>query len=95
MLQCPPRRPASRRDWQRPALIARYRTMRALSGGPTGGQFCRRASKPQFQNDSGLPQGPADPCPGRLLMRQTACVRRIPSWYDRRRHPWEGAPWSA
>jgi hypothetical protein len=29
-----------------------------------------------IQNDSGLPQGPADPSPGRLLMRQTACTRR-------------------
>ena len=23
-------------------------------------------------------------------MRQTACAWRVPSWYDRRRHPWEG-----
>jgi hypothetical protein len=50
---------------------------------------------PSIQNDSGLPQGPADPSTGRLLMRQTACARRVPSWYDRRRHPWEGAPCSA
>jgi hypothetical protein len=55
----------------------------------------RRASKSQFQKDSGLPQRPADPSPGSLLMRQTACVRRSPSWYDRLRHPWEGAPCSA
>jgi hypothetical protein len=40
-----------------------------------------------IQNNSGLPQGPADPFPARLLMRQTACARRAPSWYDRRRHP--------
>ena len=25
-------------------------------------------------------------------MRQTACARRVPTWYDRRRHSWEGAP---
>jgi hypothetical protein len=29
-----------------------------------------------IQNDSGPPQGPGDPFPGRLLMRQTACARR-------------------
>ena len=29
-----------------------------------------------FQNDSGLPQGPAAPFIGRLLMHQTACARR-------------------
>src|SRR6476646_8000718 len=28
-------------------------------------------------------------------MRQTACARRVSSWYDRRRHLWEGAPCSA
>src|SRR6476660_4771197 len=27
-------------------------------------------------------------------MRQTARTRRVPSWYDRRQHPWEGAPMS-
>jgi hypothetical protein len=31
---------------------------------------------PDFQNDSGLPQGPADRHTGTLLMRQTACARR-------------------
>ena len=30
-----------------------------------------------IQNNSGLPQGPADPSTGRLLMRQTACARRF------------------
>ena len=39
-----------------------------------------------FQNDSGLPQGPADLSTGRLLMRQTTCPGGVPSWYDRRRH---------
>jgi len=29
-----------------------------------------------IQNDSGPPQRPADPSPGRLLMRQTTCARR-------------------
>ena len=29
-----------------------------------------------IQNNSGRPQGPADPSTGRLLMRQTACTRR-------------------
>ena len=47
-----------------------------------------------IQNDSVLPQGPADPSLGSLLMRQTACARRSLGWYDRRRHPWEGAPMS-
>jgi hypothetical protein len=27
-----------------------------------------------FQNDSGLPQGPADPVTAKLMTRQTACV---------------------
>ena len=38
-----------------------------------------QASEPAagFQNNSGLPQGPADLPPGRLLMRQTACTRRF------------------
>jgi hypothetical protein len=31
-----------------------------------------------IQNDSGLPQGPADPSPVRVLMRQTACVFAVP-----------------
>ena len=40
----------------------------------------RSASSTSIQNDSGLSQGPADRGTGRLLMRQTACVRRVPSW---------------
>jgi hypothetical protein len=34
-----------------------------------------------MQNNSGPPQGPADLSTGRLLVRQTACARRVPSWY--------------
>ena len=44
-----------------------------------------------FQNDSGLPQGPADPSPGRLLMRQTACARRSLAGMIGG-GTWEGAP---
>jgi hypothetical protein len=29
-----------------------------------------------FQNDSGLPQGPADLSTGKLKVRQTACAQR-------------------
>src|SRR5258705_10278260 len=62
--------------------------------GPGGGSTKTHQRAPaSIQNNSGLPQGPADPSTGRLLMRQTACVRRVPSWYDRRRqHSGEGAP---
>jgi hypothetical protein len=36
----------------------------------------RQHQHTSIQNNSGLPQGPADLSPGRLLMRQTACARR-------------------
>jgi hypothetical protein len=45
----------------------------------------RANSSASIQNNSGLPQGPADLPPGRLLMRQTVCAQRL-HWYDRRRH---------
>ena len=55
-----------------------------------------KASEPAagFQNNSGLPQGPADPSPGRLLMRQTACARRFLTAMIGG-GTWEGAPCSA
>jgi hypothetical protein len=47
------------------------------------------------QNDSGLPQGPADPSPQQAPDASNRLRPAVPSWYDRRRHPWEGAPCSA
>jgi hypothetical protein len=35
----------------------------------------RANSSTSIQNDSGLPQGPADPSTGRLKLRQTACLQ--------------------
>ena len=46
-----------------------------------------------IQNNSGLPQGPADPSPGRLLTRQTACARRSLAGMIGG-GTWEGAPMS-
>jgi hypothetical protein len=51
----------------------------------------RNASRTLIQKDSGLPQGPADPSAGRLLMSQTACARPFPpAMIDG--GTWEGAP---
>src|SRR6476620_1006993 len=49
-----------------------YSDIGRTEGAPAG----RASSSTSNQNNSGLPQGPADPGPGRLLMRQTACARR-------------------
>ena len=54
-----------------------------------------QAAPHPIQNNSGLPQGPADLCADRLEVRQTDCAKAVPSWYGRRRHPWEGASCSA
>jgi hypothetical protein len=46
-----------------------------------------------IHNNSGLPQGPPNlPQAGDASNRLRPAV---PSWYDRRRHPWEGASCSA
>ena len=44
-----------------------------------------------IQNDSGLPQGPAEPSTGRLRMRQTACAQRSLAGMIGG-GTWEGAP---
>jgi hypothetical protein len=47
--------------------------------GSAGRPLVSQTAATSIQNDSGLPQGPADPSLGRLEVRQTACVRRSPS----------------
>jgi hypothetical protein len=51
---------------------------RAAATGTPSGAGAPNASSASIQNDSGLPQGPAGPSPGRLLMRQTACAPAVP-----------------
>jgi hypothetical protein len=63
-----------------------YASLTFVIGGPQGVTWCGRLVSERFRS---APSG--GPLPGRLLMCQNRLRPAVPTCYDRRRHPWEGA----